>query len=94
MFNGGLSSGLALKGSNHYRWLAVWEFLSLLLTWVSISALTRYLTHERELAVRLLAVGGLYLVAIMVLGACVRHLKNCCFSLFVRNVVVWVRDRE
>ncbi len=75
-FNGGLSPGLALKGSNHYRWLAVWELLSLLLTWVSISALTRYLTHERELAVRLLAVGGLYLVAIMVLGACVAPLEK------------------
>lgn len=76
VFNGGLSTGLALKSSSHYRWLAVWEFLSPLLTWVSISALTRYLTHGRELAVRLLAVGGLYLVAIMVLGACLAPLEK------------------
>lgn len=75
-FNGGLSSGLAGNSSRHYRWLAVWELLSLLLTWVSISALTRYLTHERELAVRLLAVGGLYLVATMVLGACFAPLEK------------------
>lgn len=75
-FHGGLSPGLALSRSNHYRWLAVFELLSLLLAWVSVASLTRYLTHGRALAVRLLAVGGLYLFAIMVLGACLAPLEK------------------
>ena len=80
-FNGGISAGLSLN-SNHYRWLAVWELLSFLLAWVSIAAMTRYLTKGRELAARMIVVSALYLFAIMVLAVFFGPLEKLLFLTF------------
>lgn len=84
-----LSLGLAVQlngglprlpwNSVHYRWVAVWALMTPTLAWVSIAAVARSLTRGRSLATRLITVGGLYLLAIMVIAAYLPSLKELYF---------------
>ncbi len=68
--------------SVHYRWVTVWAILTPMLAWVSISAVARYLTQRHPLATRLVTVGGLYLLALMVITACIGPLRELYFLSF------------
>lgn len=84
-----LSLGLAVRlngglphlpwDSVHYRWMGVWALMAPTLAWVSIAAVGRSLTRKRPLATRLLAVGALYLLAIMVISAYLSPLRELYF---------------
>lgn len=86
-----LSLGLAVRlngglprlpwNSGHYRWLAVWALMTPTLAWVSIAAVARSLTRGCSLATRLITVGGLYLLAIMVIAAYLPPLRELYFLL-------------
>lgn len=52
-----------------------------LLAWVSLAAVARSLTRGRALATRLITVGGLYLLAIMVIAAYLPPLRELYFLL-------------
>lgn len=83
-----ISLGLAvqLHGGLHsrvrYRWVAVWALITPMLAWVSIAAIARHLTQQRRLAGRLVTVGGLYLLAIMIIATCARPLEQLYFLIF------------
>ncbi len=57
----------------------MWALMTPTLAWVSIAAVARSLTRERSLATQLITVGGLYLLAIMVIAAYLPPLRELCF---------------
>ncbi len=72
-----------------YWWAAIWTLTTPMLAWVSLAAAARSLTQRHSLSTRLITVGGLYLLAIMIIATCAFPLKELYFLIFTYTTLLF-----